>query len=204
MRQRLIVATLLMTAIGGAAASAYAEGPDGASDPQKPAETQTVQPDPAGPPSADWHFQGRRPDRPMMAFGAGMSMPPGFPHGPNPALMVAGKLSALETLIGIRSAQLDAWRDYTNALTDFLAFPKHQPAGEPAADDAAASEADHKTDGPSELFGERMADRVLDRADKAKVLKEKALALRQVLTADQLAKLEDAEQSLVPHPHPFH
>ncbi|MFK0164156.1 hypothetical protein [Rhizobium sp. NPDC090279] len=204
MRQRLFVATLLITAIGGAAASAYAAGPDVASDPQMPADAEIAQPDSAHTPSPSWYPQGGRlSERSMMAFGGGMPMPPGFPHGPNPALMIAGKLSALETMIGIRSNQLDAWRDYTSALMDFLPPVKHEQPGPADANEAAAPQTDHDGGSPTQLFGERMADRVLDRAAKAKVLKDKALALRNVLTADQLAKLEDAEQSLIPPPHPF-
>jgi len=202
MKKRLIVAALLVTAIGGVTASAYAAGPDAGSDQQKPADAQIAQPGPADQPSDD-HFPGRHPEGPMMAFGGGMPMRPGFPHGPNPALVIAGKLSALETLIGIRSNQLDAWRDYTSALIDLMTPPKHEQPGLPPTDDVAAPPADHDGGGQVELFGERLADRVLDRADKAKVLKDKALALRNALNADQLARLEDAERALVPGPHPF-
>lgn len=198
MRKRHIVATVLVAAVGGIAVSAFAAQMAPASDAPQPGAAEATQPMP----HAGWPCPGPHPEGPMMAFGDGRPMPPfgppgGFPHGPNPALEIAGKLSALETLIGIRSAQLDAWRDYTGALTDFLAFPKHRPplANEP--------QADHDADKKDELFGERIADFALDRATKATVLKEKAAALRNVLTTDQLAKLEDAEHSLVPGPHPF-
>ncbi|RWF38829.1 MAG: hypothetical protein EOS46_31330, partial [Mesorhizobium sp.] len=36
--------------------------------------------------------------------------------GPPPEFMLAARLAALETRVGIRSEQLDAWRDYTSAL----------------------------------------------------------------------------------------
>ena len=154
----------------------------------------------------------------MMGFGDGRPMPPfgppppgGFPHRPNSALELAGRLSAMETLIGIRSAQLDAWRDYTSALTDFLAFPRHRQPGPPLPNEGATppfgqdgdNQADKQADKQKELFCERMADFALDHAAKATVLKEKAAALRSVLTADQLAKLENVERSLVPGPHAF-
>jgi len=208
MRQRHIVATLLITAIGGVAVSALAAEPAATPDTQKPPGIEAAQPMPGRMVPGGWPCPGPHPEGPMMAFGAGMPMPPneppgGFHHGPDPALELAGKLSAMETLIGIHSAQLDAWRDYTSALSDFLAFPKHRPPGPPLPDDAAASQTDQDADKQKELFGELVADHALDRAAKATILKGKAVALRNVLTADQLAKLEDAERSLVPGPHAF-
>ncbi|NLS17214.1 hypothetical protein HGP16_11665 [Rhizobium sp. P40RR-XXII] len=205
MRQRHIVATLLITAIGGIAASALAGEPAVTLDAQTPPVAEMASPRPPAHMSPEgWGFPGPPPQGPMMAFGEDMPMPPrGFPHPPNPALELADKLSAMETLIGVRSAQLDAWRDYTSALTDFLAFPKHRPPGPPPANDDAARQPDHDDDKPTELFGERIADGVLDRAAKATALKDKATALRKVLTADQLARLEDVERSLVPGPLAF-
>jgi len=204
MRQRYIVATLLITAIAGIAASAAAGEPAAAPDAQTPPIAEIASQPPAYMPPEGWGFHGPHSQGPMMAFGKDMLMPPhGFPHPPNPALELAGKLSAMETLIGIRSAQLDAWRDYTNALTDFLAFPKHQPPSPPPANGDTAQQPDHDTGPPTELFGERLADGALDHVTKATALKDKATALRKVLTADQLAKLEDAERSLVPGPHSF-
>ncbi|GAC1045894.1 hypothetical protein thsrh120_58990 [Rhizobium sp. No.120] len=138
-----------------------------------------------------------------MGFGGGMPIPPGFPRGPNPTMMIAGKLSALETLIGVRGNQLDAWRDYTGALIDLLTPPRHESPEQPAADGVAAPPPP-VAEGQVLLFGEHLADHMLDRAAKAKVLKDKAAALRNVLSADQLAKLEDAERSLVAGPRPFH
>lgn len=205
MSKRHIVATLLVTAIGGIAVSAFAAQTAPTPDAQQPAPVEATQRMPGPMPQDGWPYPGPHPEGPMMGFSEGRPMPPfgppgRFPHGPNPALEIAGKLSALETLIGIRSAQLDAWRDYTGALTDFLAFPMHQPH---QIGDATPPQPDQAPDAQKELFGERIADRALERAAKATVLKEKAAALRNVLTSDQLAKLEDVEHSLMPGPHPF-
>jgi hypothetical protein len=82
--------------------------------------------------------------------------------------------------------------------------------GPPPADGAKPANADNDVGKPDELFGEEAADRALDRAAKARVLKDKATALHNVLTPDQFAKLEDAERSLDrgpvpgPGPHAFH
>ncbi|NTF90382.1 hypothetical protein G6L46_24840 [Agrobacterium rhizogenes] len=194
MRQLRIVATVLMTAIGGMSTTVLAA---------EPAITPT-----------DQALPGTEMDEHMMAFGKGMPFPPphGMPgdfHRPDPALELATKLSALETLIGIHSAQLDAWRDYTSALTDFFAPPRHEPMGPPPVDGAKPANADSGAGKSNELFGEQAADRALDRAAKARVLKDKATALHNVLTPDQFAKLEDAERSLEPGPmgpgpHSFH
>ncbi|CAN7637242.1 hypothetical protein LJR251_004749 [Rhizobium rhizogenes] len=222
MRQLRIVATVLMTAIGGMSAAALAAEPPITPTDQPLAGTEMTHPMPEAMapqgPSCPGPCGGPEMVEHMMAFGKGMPFPPphGMPgdfhqddfHRPDPALELAAKLSALETLIGIHSAQLDAWRDYTGALTDFFAPPKHEPMGSPPADGAKPANADNDAGKPGELFGEEAADRALDRAAKARVLKDKATALHNVLTPDQFAKLEDAERSLdrgpAPGPHGFH
>jgi hypothetical protein len=218
MRQLRIVATVLMTAIGGMSTTVLAAEPTiTPTDQALPGTEMThAMPEamaPQGPPCPG-PCGGPEMDEHMMAFGKGMPFPP--PHGtpgdfhrPDPALELATKLSALETLIGIHSAQLDAWRDYTSALTDFFAPPKHEPMGPPPVDGAKPANADGGAGKSNELFGEQAADHALDRAAKARVLKDKATALHNVLTPDQFAKLEDAERSLEPGPmgpgpHGFH
>ncbi|TIT07399.1 MAG: hypothetical protein E5W85_25260, partial [Mesorhizobium sp.] len=58
--------------------------------------------------------------------------------GPPPEFLAA-RLAALETRVGIRSEQLDAWRDYTGALQAVLAPPARPDFGQAGRgpDDAA-------------------------------------------------------------------
>ncbi|MGY5810893.1 hypothetical protein ACXHXG_24750 [Rhizobium sp. LEGMi198b] len=144
-----------------------------------------------------------------MAFDNGLPFPPphapppDFPPRPDHALELASRLSAMETLIGIHVAQLDAWRDYTAALTDLLDVPEQMPPKPVSETETKPSAPDAGSSKSSELFGEEIADHMLDRAAKARVLKDKAAALRSVLTTYQLKKLEDAERSLDPGPGRF-
>ena len=104
-------------------------------------------------------------------------------HGPRAGLHMANKLSAMETAIGIRSNQLDAWRKYTSSLVDLV--ENKAPAPKEKAD-AAPDAAKAKP-----IYGEPIADRALDRAEKAKAFKAAAEDLRKVLDPDQLKKMED-------------
>jgi hypothetical protein len=213
MRHMRIVATFLLTALGGMNVPALAQEPPIPATEHRPAGAERTGPAP------EWMGaeRGRCPnfcraprlDSRVMAFGDGMPAPPphelpaDFFREPDHALELASRLSAMETLIGIRVAQLDAWRDYAAALTDFLAFPKHMPPRPLSGTETRPSAPDIGAMKPPELFGEEIADRLLDHAVKARVLKDKAAALRTVLTADQLDKLEDAERSLDPGPRGF-
>ncbi|WP_337269923.1 hypothetical protein [Oryzifoliimicrobium ureilyticus] len=200
MRQGYIVATLLIIAISSIAASVQADELD----------DQTTPITEVGPPSPTY-----MPPRPLepqdshrrdqtMAFGDDMFIPPhGVPHPTDRAWELASKLSAMETLIGVRTAQLDAWRDYTDALFNFLAFPARQPLSPPSVNGSFEQTPDRNSDKPTGLFGERIAAGFLDRGVKAAALKDKAASLRKVLSSDQLARLESAEQFLVPSPPEF-
>lgn len=111
-------------------------------------------------------------------------------RGPHAGMHMAEKLSAMETAVGIRSNQLDAWRKYTSSLVDLVDLT---PPPAPAPDAKPAPDA------VKPIFGEPIADRALDRAEKAKKFKDAASELRKVLDADQLAKLE---RYALPHPGP--
>ncbi|PDQ18837.1 hypothetical protein CN311_22660 [Mesorhizobium sanjuanii] len=111
--------------------------------------------------------------------------------GPPPE-MLAARLSALETRIGIRTEQLDAWRDYTSALQAMLAQPDHGPGGaNPEAPGAKAPRAF--------AFQERLADDLTQRAASAAKLKEAIATLRVKLTPEQLEILASADR---PHGPP--
>ncbi|RWK20097.1 MAG: hypothetical protein EOR43_22365 [Mesorhizobium sp.] len=130
--------------------------------------------------------------------------------GPPPPEMLAARLSALETRIGIRSELLDAWRDYTSALQAVLAPPRfdHGPSapGEPGGPDAGGP----GTPGGPDLakrdpfaFQERLADEVTKRAASAAKLKDAIAVLRSKLTPEQLELLASADRPHGPPPGPW-
>ncbi|MBW8729087.1 MAG: hypothetical protein JF625_28555 [Inquilinus limosus] len=118
---------------------------------------------------------------------------PGWRHGPefrpDFRMKLARDLAGLETLIGIRADQLDAWRGYTSALLALMAPPRPPAEGDRQPD----------------AFGraERLADTVIDRADTAQRLKTAIAALRQTLTPEQVALLQQAERHMGPPPRPL-
>jgi hypothetical protein len=129
--------------------------------------------------------------------------PPASPGGPGPdrpgiwrpdfKLKLARDLAGLETLIGIRVDQLDAWRDYTSALLAVAGPPRPPtpPMGTPADGKEAFAPA------------ERLADAAIARAEAAETLKSAIAALRDKLSPEQIALLQQAERHMGPPPRPF-
>ncbi len=119
--------------------------------------------------------------------------------GPPPEFLAA-RLAALETRIGIRSEQLDAWRDYTSALQAVLAPPPLPGIGLAGRgpDDAAGGKQDQAKRDPF-AFQEKLADEVTRRAASAAKLKDAITVLRAKLTPEQLEILASADR---PHGSP--
>lgn len=123
--------------------------------------------------------------------------------GPPPEFMLAARLSALETKVGVRAEQLDAWRDYTSALQAVLTplAPDHGPGGTGGRGPYAENPGNGERD-PFALQ-EKLADDVTQRAVAAGKLKEAIGALRVKLTPEQLEILASAERPHGPPPGPW-
>jgi hypothetical protein len=112
-------------------------------------------------------------------------------------LMLGSRLAAIETIIGIRTDQLDAWRNYTSALVDF--FDEHPPRLDDAGPQPTQNPASSPTGENRPLFAEKIADHAIELGEKAQKLKQATQSLRSLLTPDQLEKLARVDHP--PHPH---
>ena len=133
-------------------------------------------------PTACWSPRQMRCSRPGPGprFHAGDG-PPRRSFGPG---RLAMKLNAAETEIGIRANQLDAWRDFTDALIATMTPPWRQ----------SPPDADAK----SEPFAhaQRLANNAIARGKHAEDLAKAIEALKSKLTPEQLAKVAEIEARL--------
>ena len=190
MRSRLLALGLFSVA---AIHPVLAAQPDAASGDVPPAMTRQ---DDAGPGPMPWPGPHGSMRHGPEAFGPRRLGPP--PE------MLAARLSMLETRIGIRSEQLDAWRDYTSALQAVLAPPRfdHGPGAPGGPGPEAGGVPDQAKRDPF-AFQERLADEVTRRAASAAKLKDAIAALRAKLTPEQLEILASADRPHGPPPGPW-
>lgn len=190
------------------------------------AQTDTARPAPPPPPGPK---EGPKAEHHGDRMGGDMNRDRGGHHGwregraadhhgryhRNHAMRLAKQLAGVETAIGIRSDQLDAWRRFTSLLVAFASpqwpdmamtgpddedadgdpamAPDAATSDEGAGDDAAMAPAPSgdttgtETDAGSSSFGPLgfMVDRAIERGDKAKELKDAMAKLDTVLTPEQ-------------------
>lgn len=125
-------------------------------------------------------------------------------------LLLASKLAAAETYIGVAPDQLAAWHAYTAALIALAEAsgpgfggpgfegPGPQPFGEPGQE----RKADANDGKPIPLFSEGLAKRAAGMTDKARALQAAIETLRATLDPGQFRRLAQAERTFMPGGHP--
>jgi hypothetical protein len=194
MREAFLALGILSATVAAAPASAQTDGDRAAAEPK--VKKNWVKPEFCGP-ITEAYSSPRGPREALRLH----SRENGFARPPAVSLQtaLAIRLGVLETRIGVRAEQLNAWRDYTSALQELL-----RPPGDRSLSAAGHTEAppEAASGGPNDPFAfeEKLAEDFATRAAVAEKLKVAITALRNTLTSEQQDILASTE--LLPGPPP--